>query len=207
MSAESTVRKLHPEQEATRQAPAIGMSLVMNLGGDRQATLQCFIAQEDGEDKANDLLDRMFRIGDRQKARYELDGLTDELAKHESTLTQLNEDFDRLEKEFATKSVELQEEVRGYQAEAEALRQEGYNKWAASGRRGEYHPEGYTKSGIARAEDAAMKAAEAMTKAANERTNEMAGIRVSQLRYGTEIERIKSEIAKRRTLLGMNDGA
>jgi hypothetical protein len=49
------------------KAPAIGYSIVANLGGDRQITVQCFV-DEGEEDKAvNARFDRVMTFIDRQR--------------------------------------------------------------------------------------------------------------------------------------------
>lgn len=199
---EATVRKLHPEAGELRPAPALGMSVVMNMPGDRQATLQCFVAQEDGEEAANELLDRMFRVADRQRARYELVDLEDQLEKHERELFNFEEQFARVEKEHARRKVEKEEEIVARQEEIDSIRADGYEKWTKSGRQGEYEPQGGTKQSI-EVKRAAVKQAKAeIDKMDAERAQELAGIGESKARFNREILRIKKEIVKRKKMLG-----
>lgn len=205
----SKITALHKETETgeVRQAPAVGMSVVMNMPGDRQATLQCFVAQEDGEQAANDLLDRMFRIADRQRARYELGDFEQELEKHRRMLANFTEDFARIEKDFALKKVEREEEAAALLEEAASIRKEDFEKFSKSGRQGKYEPVGHCKSVIERKKEAAHNIKLGLDKLEAERVVAMDGIRNSQERFSTEIARLEKEVAKRHALLGMSDGA
>lgn len=199
----SEAGRVLPFEPARRDAPALGMSVVMNMPGDRQATLQCFVAQEDGEEAANQLLDRMFRIADRQRARYELVDLSEQLAQHQRSLANFDADFARIEMDFAKKKVEREAEIEAYIAEAERLHKEGYDKWYESGRRGDYVPQGSTKQAIDVARGAAKKVHADIEKAEAERTVALGGIHESQKRYAGEIKRLKVEIDVRKVMLGI----
>lgn len=206
----SKITALHKETEAgeVRQAPAIGMSVVMNMPGDRQATLQCFVAQEDGEVAANDLLDRMFRIADRQRARYELSDFEQELEKHRRMLANFTEDFARIEKDFALKKVEREEEAAALVEEADSIRAADYERHTKTGREGEtYKPQGHVKQNIDTKKAAAAQIKIGLEKLEAERIVAMDGIRNSQERFRTEISRLEKEVAKRHELLGIGDGA
>lgn len=201
MSKESTATKLHAEVEE-RPAPAIGMSVVMNMSGDRQATLQCFVAQEDGEDAANALLDKMFRISDRQRARYEIVDLEDQLEKHERELFNFEEQFAKVEKEHARRKVEKEEEIALRTEEIATIQKDAYDQHVASGRQGEFKPQGGTKQAI-EVKKTAMKQAKAdIEKMDAERDQELGGIRESKARFNREILRLKKEIVKRKAILG-----
>jgi hypothetical protein len=205
MSAAS-ISTLRPaaEEPAPRQAPAIGMSVVLNLGGDRQATLQCFVAQEDGEQAANDLLDRMFRIADRQRGRYEMADLEKERALNERQLAQFEENFNHVEKADALKRVELETEAEGHLAKAAEIVKDGYDAWSASGRRGEYVPQGHAKQQIDVSRKAAAGIGADLERMAAERKLNIENIEKTRDRYRAEIVRLSDEIANRKRLF---DGA
>jgi hypothetical protein len=52
---------------------AIGYSIACNLGGERQMTVQCFVDESEPDEAVHARIDRVFRVVDRQKAKYDLD--------------------------------------------------------------------------------------------------------------------------------------
>jgi hypothetical protein len=100
----------------TEQAPAIGFSVTTNLDGNRQIVLQGFFAADTATPEANATLDKVLVLADRQKARYELPEVEEELFKHRETLSQYEEDKASLDvrhqHEQARREVEIAEMER-----------------------------------------------------------------------------------------------
>jgi hypothetical protein len=86
----------------TAPAPAIGYSIVANLGDDRQMTIQCFVGEDEKLSDAHKRIDRVLSIVDRQKAKYSLKELHKDRAKQAQTLAQGEEDFARIELDHDT---------------------------------------------------------------------------------------------------------
>jgi hypothetical protein len=156
----------------TEQAPAIGFSVTTNLDGNRQIVLQGFFAADTATPEANATLDKVLVLADRQKARYELPEVEEELFKHRETLSQYEEDKASLDvrhqHEQARREVEIAEMERvrpEERAKKEALInadilamqqhrvqvvEQGAESHRRSGRQGSYVPVGSTKANIER---------------------------------------------------------
>jgi len=111
----------------TKAAPAIGYSIVANLGDDRQMTIQCFVGEDEKLADTHERIDRVLSIVDRQKARYSLKELHKDRAKQAQTLAQGEEDFARIELDhdtakssFAIRQKEIAEERESIHASAHA---------------------------------------------------------------------------------------
>lgn len=80
--------RMVPRHEEVKDAPALGMSLQVDLGLGRTATLQTFVASDAPQRTVNEMLDKLTRAGDRQRAHYRLEELhrAIELEQHEHDL-------------------------------------------------------------------------------------------------------------------------
>lgn len=173
-------RKPDPEKKLpVKEVPALGISIVSNFPGERGITVQCHIGSDESLDKQNELVDRMFAVVDRQKAKYELPEVETELELHKKTLARLEEDLKEVEHNFnraqavrrAEKKAlerELEDAEREcgakhdaklkamiatlaeYQGKRDVMFNEGYNEFVASGRAGEYRPDGHRKANLER---------------------------------------------------------
>lgn len=138
MNTEATVRKLREDTEP-KPAPAIGMSLQFDLGGNRTLVLQTHV---DGDAPAlviNSALDLIAQAADRQRLRYDLKVMRKELKLHQKTLKAGEEDFARIEAKAKA----------AYDAQLKALAMaivegdaRGENAWKARGKQGAYKREG-----------------------------------------------------------------
>lgn len=178
-----------------KAAPAIGASITMNLGGDRQIVLQTFYDRDAPIDETNAMLDRLFIVADRQKARYELYDLRDELTKHEKTLAQFEEDLSRVETDFAKQKAErdvqvdelraieegrkedpafmevvkMQERVNGeHESEIKKITDEGYEDFVSRGRTGTFVLEGNRRANVERKQAAIRSTNETVEKSRRE---------------------------------------
>lgn len=187
---------------ARREAPALGMSIVMNMPGDRQATLQCFVASDASLEEQNALLDRMMRIGDRQKAKYELTALYDDLAKHQQTQSRFGEDFARTELEYRTGQAQRDEAKATLLQAIDDETKAGYGAHATSGRKSEYKLSGAHKQAVNVAQAGIHQLDEQTAKAKAERDRFVEHLDISRTRYAEEIERIEADIARRKAIVG-----
>lgn len=167
----------NPEKKP--EVSALGISVVTNTPGDRGITIQTYIAADASIAEQNALIDRMMKILDRQKAKYELPSIKDEMELHEKTLARMEVDLKEVEHTFnrdqAKRRAELTALKRSLEEETEASLQrhaeraaalkrsiddqerarktafdEGYNEWSASGRSGSYEPQGHRKVNLER---------------------------------------------------------
>lgn len=91
--------------EQPRQVPAIGYSIVANVGGERQFTAQCFVEQDETDAEINAKVDRINRIIDRMRAIYGLEELEAQLSREKLMLfngdQKINEEETRYQKDVA----------------------------------------------------------------------------------------------------------
>jgi hypothetical protein len=130
------------EPAATTKAPAIGMSVTCNAGGDRQLVLQTFVDQEAGDEAANALADRLMRVADRQQAIYRIPGLEEEIEKVERAHAMFEENIAHVILTHAKQVATLDEQIVELQGKREEVFNTGYNAHVESGRRSEYKPQG-----------------------------------------------------------------
>lgn len=84
--------RLRPDAQ-TPDVPALGMSIQVDLGAGRVATLQTFVPSDMSLPEVNRMLDKMTAAGDRQRAHYMLEELNRDLLKQEKELVQAQVDF------------------------------------------------------------------------------------------------------------------
>lgn len=81
-------------------APALGFSIIANVGDNRQITCQCFVGIEEETPAIHARIDKVQAVIDRQRARYEIKDLLKEREKHAVTLARAEDDFKRVEQTF-----------------------------------------------------------------------------------------------------------
>ncbi len=177
------------------EAPALGYSIVANLGGDRQITVQCFAGSDEALSAINAKIDMALAVVDRQKARYELVDLAAEFDKVSKTYAQFKEDFARIEADYATSQASLDANL----AKAIGLYDDeyaaGYDAHVTSGRRGEYKPTGHRQSALLAIKGHQDKLKEARTKNEAERAAAIQNVEISIRRYEDEIARLTALMA------------
>ena len=183
-------------------AAAIGYSVVANLGGDRQLTCQCFVGEDESDATVNGKLDRIFAVMDRQRARYEINDVNEDLAKHRETLAQLEADLARIDTDFARAQASLDVQLGEIRSQAEAAQQEGYDTHASTGRRGDYKPAGITLATIQRAASAERQVTDEKAKNAAERDQHRANALITVDRYKKAIVEREAKVAALLALTG-----
>jgi hypothetical protein len=178
------------------------MSVITNMPGDRQITLQSHIAADATLHQQNALADRMFAILDRQKARYELTGKIEELDRHKLMLQRMKDDEVEAEKGYQKKQATLRAQIKACVDETERLGKEGYDKHMASGRRGNYKPDGARSSAISGAEKQAKLYQEHIEKNEAEKQVEISNFEKTKQRFREEIAKLEADIGFRKQLLG-----
>ena len=187
---------------APAPAPALGYSVVVNLDGNRQLTMQCFVAEDEPAEVVNAKLDRVFAVIDRQKARYDIVGEREELEKESAALAQFEEDLARVDADFEKAQAGLREQVVEMTTQKTQALEGGYNQHNAAGRRGEYVPSGHTKQTVNAAEAALRNVAETLHKNEAERDQHRLGVEISIDRYHKAIAARKERIATLEKTLG-----
>lgn len=171
--------------------PAIGYSIIANLGGEKQITLQHFVDQDEPVDKINARLDMIVGLIDRQKARTDLPVQREELADHERTLAQFREDKARLDADHAAAQARRDLQMATLSRKIALLTNEGAEQHVASGRQAAYKPVGQVKVNIDR-QRAGIAAIEA------EKETAEAECKQAHQNFDISVERYEGEIARRK---------
>ena len=187
---------------ADAPAAAIGYSILTNLDGNRQLTMQCFVGEGETDEAINRKLDRAFAVIDRQKARYDIVNEVEELSKEKGTLAQLEEDLARVDADFEKAQAGLKEQASEVLVQRNAAHDEGYAEHSASGRRGTYEPRGLALQTIKATDAAARNIEEALHKNLAERDQHRAGVVISIERYNKAINERTARISGLEKLMG-----
>lgn len=188
--------------EVAPPAAALGYSIVSNLDGNRQITVQCFVAEDASDTEVNAKLDRVFRVVDRQKARYDLVTEHEELEKESKILVQLKEDLARIDSDFDVAQAKLDEQMKEFDQQHADLFAQGYNTHVGTGRKGEYTPAGFAAGQLRAIEQATANAEDAKKKNEAEREQHRTGALISVSRYEKAIADRKARITAGEALLG-----
>ncbi len=182
-NSSAEIHELHPDAKNI----ATGVSLVVGLANDRQITFQSGFEGDESDTVVNARLDRLLRVADRLKARYELADLETKLSQHKSTVAQYEIDQAETEARFqhqqALRRVELDERIAQRSNERKKFedeintavlnmqeaRQGQFNAGAAehtrAGRLSAYVPKGAVASNIAKIDKAIKDAGDNREKA------------------------------------------
>ena len=170
-------------------APALGYSILANLGDEKQLTVQCFVDSEAPLASIHTQIDKAMAVIDRQKAKYRKRDLTKELDKMEATLRQLHEDLARLEGEFEKNQKAFDEAIGG------AVKAQSDIVNAAYGR-GRSTPVGQDAARVNALKREVEQLNEQKAKATAERDQARQNTAVTISRYEEEISRAKEQIAE-----------
>ena len=183
-------------------APALGYSVLVNLDGNRQLTMQCYVAEDEKAEVVNAKLDRVFAVIDRQKARYDIVNEHEELSKESMMLAQLEEDLARVDADFEKSQAALKTQATEVIAQRNETHDAGYAEHSASGRRGAYEPRGVALQTIKATDAAARNIEAALHKNEAERDQHRQGVLISVERYKKAVAERTSRISGLEKLLG-----
>lgn len=208
MAKEATAKVTpFPEKESEAkdqpivQTPAIGASIAINIGGDRQLTLQAFFERDADESEANRVLDKMRCLANRQKAFADIERLAKELADHRKALKRFEEDLDRAESEHAEKVQAREDEIAALTKKATEIHDAAYARFTSSGKQAGFELRGGDKSAVERIKSDIGKASTEIAKLANERTQYIGQLEKNQERYREEIAIRERELAAAEALI------
>lgn len=131
---------------SVKPATALGYSIVCNMGGDRQMTVQCFVGEDEPDEVVNGKLDRAFRVVDRIKARYDLERHYKEFEEAGRHLRNFLNAIPIADKNAQYQLAALKVELTTKEEARKEVFDQGYNEHASSGRRGSFTPKGSLQS-------------------------------------------------------------
>lgn len=183
---------------------AIGYSIASNMGGDRQMTVQCFVAEDEPEEVINRKIDRVMAVLDRQKAKYDLSKLErefEEVALH--TRNFLNA-IPMAAKAAEAQKQTLEAELLGMQEARKEVYDEAYAAHVKAGRRGQFSPKG-SLEGQLRNMDAQINKAKLAIQALPADTAQHRDQTVVNVRkYQDDLKKRRMEINDLRKLAGLD---
>lgn len=176
------------------QVAAIDIEYIATLGGDRQLRLRTFVERDLGEDYANGVLDRLTAVGERQKARFDLDALEEQFELKGTALRHLIKGIPAAEANHDAAAAERAKSIERLRLKEEQLYIDGSAEHDAGGKRGAYRPAGARKAEMeAVARDVARLIAEG-EKAAAERQAFLDSQRQTILHHWTEFGRLRAKL-------------
>ena len=176
------------------EAPALGYSIVANLGDNRQITAQCFVAHDEPLSVVNDHIDKVMRVIDRQRATYQIKELQTELDTLVATKTRAEDDLARVEEHFVADQTRVDVQLQHLANSDKEIREAAL----ARGRGGPVGGEAARAKAI-KAEQTELVELKARAKA--ERDQARQNLAISIGRYEENIEASKAKIADCRALI------
>jgi len=177
-----------------KEAPALGMSVVMNIPGERQITLQSFVAVDESLEVQNALADRMNMIADRQRSKYLIKDFEAELASKLDEIKFRQVDYQRQVEARDKRIAEANERISVFKEQVDEITKEGYEAHVAAGRAGAYTPKGQIVSRINGATAAAKMEEDKIKKVMEEWTQWEQSFQSTLDAANSKIEELKSAI-------------
>jgi len=185
----------------TREVVGMAVGFTIGLADDRQVTFQTGFAEDEPDSVVNARFDRIMALADRQKAKYELVKLREELETHQRAQVRLNEDLERVEAEFHKSQAQLDVQILQYQHEKSKLEQEVYQSNVASGRSGSRKPSGHVAVSIERVQAGIESAKADKEKNIAEREQHRDSVLKQAARFEEEVASRLAKIAEKEALL------
>jgi hypothetical protein len=186
-----------------KQAPAIGYSIVSNMGGDRQMTVQCFVAEDEDLAVINSKIDRIFSVLDRKKAHYDLTKLEKEIEEVGRHLRNFLNAIPMAEKTAEHQIAVLKVKLAEQEKYRDELEKDGYNEHIKSGRKGNYVPKGHALSKINAVNAEIEKTREAIAAVPKDTEQHRETTRVNVQRYKDDLKKRRAEINDLRMIAGL----
>lgn len=187
--------RMVPRHEEVKDAPALGMSLQVDLGMGRIATLQTFVPSDASQRDLNTMLDKMTRAGDRQRAHYKLEELNRDLLEEQRKHAQMEEDIATAKASF---SAEQEKRLAAVQKQEKVVANFEAAKRAERGanRRGEVELKGADAANVATLTNAVKAMKDDIVAADLQYPVDCANREASLATHAKAIARIEREIAR-----------
>lgn len=186
-----------------KPATAIGYSIVTNMGGDRQMTVQCFVGEDDDDEAINRRIDKVFRICDRQKARYDLDKQYKEFEEAGRHLRNFLNAIPIAEHNAKCQTAALTVELRAKEEARKEVYEEGYSAHLNGRRRGEFVPGGALKSRLATMDGEIQKVRERIAAIPADTQQHKDKVLIDVQRYQDDLHKRRLHINDLRGLAGL----
>lgn len=176
-------------------APALGYSILANLGDEKQITVQCFADSEEDLPSIHAKIDKAMAVIDRQKSFYRKRDLVKEVEKMDRTRRQLHEDLARLESDFEKNQEAINSAIAANVQRTASLLD-------AANAKGRAKPVGADAAAVNAIRRENEQLSEQKAKAAADRQQARDNIAVSIGRYNEEIAKAEEQIAECDAIIG-----
>ncbi len=185
-----------------KEVPAIDITVAMNVGASAQVTLRTFIDRNADDASANLILDKMFRLAERQKARADIEDLEREIRQHQVTQEQFEKAFQETRHRKAAEKVTRDTQVEEYLRQIADLTGSSEDAWIKSGRHGTYAPKGQTKHNIDVLQGQIEKIKADQVKSDEDDEQYLKQVEDARVRFREEVTSRQNGIAKRLEMIG-----
>ena len=107
--------------------PAIGYSITVDVAPGRQMVFQHFVGDDESDATVSQRIDRLMAFADRQRARYELPDIAEELLKMNDEIAQLEQDRAEAELRHGVANKSFDNELARMAVKAQTTQEDGYN--------------------------------------------------------------------------------
>ncbi len=188
-----------------KQATAIGYSIVCNLGGDRQMTVQCFVEEDEADEIINTRIDKVFRVLDRKKAQYDLSKLETEFEEVGRHLRNFLNAIPVAEKTAQHQEALLTVRLNEQRLAREEVYQRGYAAHNTAGRRGAFTPTGALKGQLGGMDIEIKKTEDALKALPNDTAQHRSQVAENVRKYQDDLAKRRVAINDLRKLAGLSD--
>ena len=186
---------------AVNPAPALGYSITANLGGNTQIVVQCFAGEDEPDAIVNGKIDRVMRVIDRQRAKYEIIDLRSELDTLTLNVARARENLAIIDRDTEKRLAQFDVQILETQRSKQATLDKWYAHQRGTGRSGTGQPGGSTKSSLDGHEAAIKSYQEQKESLKAEQAKGRAEFDANLPRFNQEVERIQAKIAEKEALL------
>lgn len=188
-----------------KPATAIGYSIAVNMGGDRQMTVQCFVGEDEDDECINRRIDKVFRVVDRQKARYDLDKQYSEFEEAARHLRNFLNAIPLAEKNSLHQTAALKVELAAKEGARKEVWEEGYQAHLTGRRKGEFVPGGALKGRLAAMDSEIQKVREKIAAVPADTDQHKAKVLIDVRRYQDDLHKRRLYINDLRKLAGLGE--
>lgn len=182
---------------------AIGYSLACALGGDRQMTVQCFVDEAEDDETVNRKIDRVFRVMDRQKAKYDLDKEEREFEEVGRHLRNFLNAIPQAKMAAQAQQKTLEAELLGMQDARKEVHDEAYAAFKASGRKGQFQPRGALEGRLRNMDAEIQKKRDKIAALPNDIAQHRSETVQNVLKYQADLKKRRAHINDLRRLAGL----
>jgi len=202
MARDSNVVAMPQDAADEPLVPAIDMSIIQTLPGDRQIQVKTCILQAASQDEINGLMDRIFRAGDRQKARYELEAIEDDIVKNRERIEQQKVAIEIAESDHVKKLAETDAGIGTLKMDQSQLYDKALKEFRGKGREGSYEPKGATKQMLDRYADQIVKMEKAKLDADEVKRTALQNSEITIKHCNEMIEKLTKDAERLRSKIG-----